>query len=43
MKMSDGPDVNFLVMVLNAEEQSVAAQATSAKFPGFQPAVLGAM
>lgn len=43
MKVSDGPDVNFLVMVLNTEEQSVAAQATSAKFPGFQPAVLGAI
>lgn len=43
MKVSEGPDVNFLVMVLNTEEQSVAAQATSARFPGFQPAVLGAI
>jgi len=41
--LSDGPDVNFLVMVLSSEEQATAAEATAARFPGFQPAVLGAI
>lgn len=40
MRVSDGPDVNFLVMVLSSDEQSVAAQVTSRQFPGFHPAVL---
>ncbi len=43
MRISDGPDVNFLVMVLSSSEQAVAAEATADRFPGFQPAVLGAL
>jgi len=43
MAVTDGPDANFLVMILSSAEQSIAAQATSAQFPGFQPAVLGAL
>jgi hypothetical protein len=43
MRVTDGTDVNYLVMVLSSAEQAVAAEATSARFPGFQPAVLGAL
>jgi hypothetical protein len=43
MQVTDGPDANFLVMILSSEEQAVAAPATAARFPGFQPAVLGAL
>ncbi|MBP7003221.1 DUF2927 domain-containing protein [Amaricoccus sp.] len=43
MRMGTGAEVNFLVMVLSSAEQAVAADATAAAFPGFQPAVLGAL
>lgn len=43
MRTTDGPDANFLVMVLSTAEQTVAAEATAAQFPGFQPAVLSAL
>lgn len=43
MRVGEGAEVNFLVMVLSSAEQAVAAEATAAQFPGFQPAVLGAL
>ena len=43
MKTTEGPDANFLVMILSSAEQSMAAEATAAQFPDFQPAVLGAL
>jgi hypothetical protein len=43
MRVSDGADVNYLVMVLSSAEQAAAAEATASRFPGFQPAVLGAL
>ncbi|MBP7242905.1 DUF2927 domain-containing protein [Amaricoccus sp.] len=43
MRMGTGAEVNFLVMVLSSDEQAVAADATAAALPGFQPAVLGAI
>lgn len=43
MRMTDGLDANFLVMILSSAEQAVAAEATADRFPGFQPAVLGAL
>lgn len=43
MKTTDGPDANFLVMILSSAEQSIAAEATAAQFPDFQPSVLGAL
>ncbi len=41
--MTQGPDANFLVMILSTAEQSVAAEATAQQFPDFEPAVLGAL
>jgi hypothetical protein len=43
MAVTEGQDANFVVMVLNSAEQVVAADATAARFPGFEPAVLGAL
>lgn len=43
MRMGTGAEVNFLVMILSTAEQAMAAEATAAQFPGFQPAVLGAL
>lgn len=43
MRMTTGPDANFLVMILSTAEQSVAAEATAQQFPDFEPAVLGAL
>ena len=43
MRTTEGPDANFLVMILSSAEQALAAEATSTQFPDFQPAVLGAL
>ncbi len=43
MRVTDGLDANFLVMILSTAEQAVAAAATAERFPGFQPAVLNAL
>jgi len=43
MRMTEGPDANFLVMILSSAEQAQAADATAARFPDFQPAVLSAL
>lgn len=43
MRVTEGPDANFLVMILSTAEQAIAAEATAARFPDFQPAVLGAL
>jgi hypothetical protein len=43
MRVTDGPDANFLVMILSSAEQAIASQATAAKFPDFEPAVLVAL
>ena len=43
MAVSDGPDVNFLVMILSSEEQALAAETTARAFPNFEPAVLRAL
>ncbi len=43
MKMTNGPEANFLVMIMASSEQRMAAEAAAAQFPDFQPAVLGAL
>ncbi len=43
IRLTDGLDANFLVMILTSAEQAFAAEATARRFPGFQPALLGAL
>ncbi len=41
--LTDGPDANFLVMVLSSSEQAQAAALTRAVYPEFEPAVIAAL
>jgi hypothetical protein len=42
MAFSDGPDVNFLVMFLDQEEQAAFADEAAARYPGFSASVADA-
>jgi hypothetical protein len=43
MAMSEGEDVNFLVLFLNREEQEAFADRAATRLPGFEPSVMRAI
>lgn len=43
VRVTAGPDANFLVMILSSAEQSVAAEPTTRQFPAFRPVAEGAL
>jgi hypothetical protein len=43
MGLSDGSDVNFLVLFMNSSERTAFADQVSARYPEFAPAVMGAL
>ena len=43
MQVSDGDDVNFLVLFMNSDERQAFAREVGARFPGFAPAVTNAI
>ncbi len=43
MAVSDGADVNFLVLFMNSSERTAFADQVAARYPEFAPAVIGAL
>ena len=43
MGLSDGSDVNFLVLFMNSDERAAFADQVAARYPEFAPAVMGAL